>query len=67
MASTSKTSVSASLPIPNTTNGIVHPSLGKALLLEERAKRFQTGRVYAGKKTAERWRDEEGQHAQKEP
>jgi hypothetical protein len=49
-----KDDVAATLPIPDTTDGFVRPPLGKAGLLEERAKRFQARTVYARQETTQR-------------
>jgi hypothetical protein len=42
-----KDKVAAPLPIPDTPDGIVRPPRGLAVLLQERAKCFQAGTVYA--------------------
>src|SRR2546421_3212158 len=48
-----KDDVTATLSIPQTTNGSVCPSLHKAVLLEESAKRFQAGMVYVSEEAAQ--------------
>src|SRR5258708_4753452 len=48
-----KDDVAASLPIPDTPDGFVRPPLGKAVLLKERAKRFQAGTVYTRQETTQ--------------
>src|SRR6266566_88813 len=50
-----KDEVAVPLPIPDTTDGIVRPPLGKAGLLEKRAKRFQARTVYARQETTYRY------------
>src|SRR5436190_259271 len=45
--------VAVSLPIPDPTKGLVGPPLGKAVLLEERAERFQAGTIHVSQEPAQ--------------
>jgi hypothetical protein len=49
-----KDDVATPLPIPDPTDGIVRPPLSKTVLLEEGAKRFQAGAIYACQETTQR-------------